>query len=97
MNVDRMVVAHVAVGVQVAGLENHLALTVRYCGPQEDLALAVEPGRHAVAVGAIGNFDPEFQAAVVGLLDLDVAELVAGAQQLETGRSGFAQQTGTAH
>ena len=76
-DVTRMEVADVAVRVAVAGLENDAVVAVADNDMQEYLALAVEAGGGAVAVGGVADFDLEGEAALVVAGDTEFPELVA--------------------
>ena len=75
-DVTRMEVADVAVRVTVAGLENDAVVAVADNDVEEYLALAVEAGGGAVAVGGVADFDLEGEAALVVAGDTEFPELV---------------------
>ena len=81
MDVHRVAVEDVAVGVEIARLEHDAPGGVGDRDVQPDNALGVEAGGNVVAVGAVAELDAERDAVRARTIDDHVAELVPRLQQ----------------
>ena len=87
-----MEVANVAVRVAVARLEDDAVVAVSDIDLEEYLALAVEAGGGAVAVGCVADFHLEGEATLVVAGDTKFPELVTVAESPEGLRAKFADE-----
>ena len=77
-----MHVAHVAVGIAVAGHEYHLASTIRDGDLEEIGALGVESGGHSMTIRAVDHPDLELNTAGVVASDHELAKLESATEEL---------------
>ena len=91
VDVERVRVSDVVVGVEVTGAKHNMSVAVADGDLQEHQPFGIEAGWDTVTVGAVCDLDLERQAALTDVKAFDIAELVTGTENLVSSPVGLSQ------
>ena len=83
MDKSRFIIPHVAIGIDITGLEDHFAVSIRYSDAELNQPLAGEPGWGVVPLSYVGNLCVDFDAAAIRLDRLHITQQIAVAQDFQ--------------